>query len=264
MFHFDAVWLTAAVSKFLPAIAVAILGLVVIKFGMKAMDSALRNSRMEKAAHSLIRSVSRVAMYALLASIVATQLGIDLTSVIAIASVATLAVSLALQTAVSNVVGGLVLLSNHPFVSGDFVEIAGQSGTVLEVGMTYTKLQTPDCKIVSLPNSTIMGAQIVNYTAAGMRRVELSVAVSYDDDVDAVLEALKEVADMPCVLRDQEVFTGVTAYGDSAISYCLRFWVATPDYWTGYFGAQQRIPKVLKAHGFTLTFPHLNVHIQNP
>lgn len=250
-------------ATILPALLVTLIGLIVINLIMKAVDAALAKSKLEKAAYSLIRSVARTALYALLVTIVASKLGIDLTSVIAIASVATLAVSLALQNVVSNVVGGLTLLSNKPFVAGDFAEIAGQAGTVLEVGMTYTKLQTPDNKVVSIPNSAILGAQIVNYSSGGMRRVDLPVCLSYDNDVDAVLEALKEVADMPCVLKDQEVFVGVTDYGQSTINYVVRFWVNSANYWDGFFGGNQRIPKVLKAHGLTVTYPHLNVHVEN-
>ena len=132
----------------------------------------------------------QILLYALLALIVASKLGIDVTGIIALASVATLAISLALQNALANVFGGFVLLSTHPFHSGDFVEIAGQSGTVEEIGMTYTRLATPDNKQVSIPNSAVVAAQIVNYTASGTRRVEVKVCASYTDEPQTVIDAL--------------------------------------------------------------------------
>ena len=254
-------WATALASSLLPAVLIFLVGLIVVNALMKALDKALSRSKLEKAAHSLVRSVARVALYALLIAIVAAKLGIDLTSVIAIASVATLAVSLALQTALSNVVGGLTLLSNHPFRAGDYVEVCGQAGTVQEVGITYTKLLTPDNKVISLPNSAVTSAQIVNYSVSGKRRVELSVAVSYDNNVETVLEALKEVADLPCTRKDDGVFTGVEAYGESTVSYVVRFWVDADKYWDGFFEGQRRIPQVLKEHGIILSSPHLTVHL---
>lgn len=244
------------------AIITAVVGMILVKLVLKALERLLVKSKLEPAAHSLVKSAAKVALIALVVYTVADQLGVDLTGILAIASVVTLAVSLSLQTALANVVGGLTLLTNHPFTAGDYVEVAGQSGTVLEVGITYTKLQTPDNKIVSLPNSAISGAQIVNYSVSGTRRVDIAVSASYDDDVDMVLEALKEAAELPQVLDTQPVFTGVTQYGDSAISYVLRFWVNTADYWDAYFAAQTKVMQVFKAHGIAMTYPHLNVHIE--
>lgn len=244
------------------AVVTAITGLIVVNLVLKALDRVLAKSKLEPAAHSLVKSAAKIAIIAMVVYTVADQLGVDLTGVLAIASVVTLAVSLSLQTALANVVGGLTLLTNHPFTAGDFVEVAGQAGTVLEVGITYTKLQTPDNKIVSLPNSAISGAQIVNFSVSGTRRVDIAVSASYDDDVDMVLEALKEAADLPQTLDSQPVFTGVTEYGDSAISYVLRFYCNSADYWDAYFGAQQKVMQVFKAHGIAMTYPHLNVHIE--
>ena len=158
-------------------------------------------------------------------------LGIDVTSIVALASVLTLALSLALQNMVSNILGGFTILYTHPFHSGDYVEIAGQGGTVKEINMTYTMLATGDNKLISIPNSSVVAAQIVNYSAAETRRVEIPVSASYDAPTRQVIDALVLAGTVDNVLPDPEPRAVITAYGDSAISYSLRLWVKTPDYW---------------------------------
>jgi len=149
-------------TDILPALLLVVIGIVVIVIIKKIVNSILVKSKLEKAAHSLIKSVISVILYLLLGLIVASKLGIDVTGVVALASVLTLAISLSVQNMLTNLIGGFTLLSTKPFVSGDFVEIAGQSGTVKEIGLTYTKLLTPDNKEVSIPNSAVVAAQIVN------------------------------------------------------------------------------------------------------
>ena len=149
-------------ASVLKAVVVAVIGILVIRLVMKIVKKILEKSKLDKQAHGLILTLLRTVMYVLLALMVASSLGIDVTGVVALASVATLAVSLALQNMLANVIGGFTILYTHPFHAGDFVEIAGQSGSVLEVGMAYTKLTTPDNKLVSIPNSAVVAAEIVN------------------------------------------------------------------------------------------------------
>ena len=197
----------------------------------------------------------------LLGLMVAAKLGVDVTGIVALASVLSLAVSLAVQDALSNVIGGFTLLNTRPFVAGDFVEIAGQSGTVREVGLAYTKLNTGDNKQVSIPNSAVVAAQIVNYSANGTRRVDITVSASYDAPIEQVLEALKEAAQVPTKLEEKESFAAVKHYGDSAIEYVLQVWSTADDYWTTLFTVNKRIKDVFDEKGISMTYPHLNVHL---
>ena len=205
----------------------------------------------------------RVVLYGLLILIAASALGIDVTGVVALASVVTLALSLALQNSLTNLIGGFTLLYTHPFTSGDYVEIAGQSGTVQEIGMAYTKLTTPDNKMVSIPNSSVVGAEIVNYTVTGTRRVDVEVTASYDAPIQKVIAALREAADVPQRLEDKDIFAEVMNYGDSSISYAVRIWTTGADYWTAKFDIQRRIKEIFDREGIEMTYPHLNVHIQD-
>ena len=250
-----------ALSKVLPGVIIVVVGILVIRLVLKLVTAALEKSKLEKAAHSLICSVIRVILYLLLGLITASKLGIDVTGVVALASVLTLAVSLSVQNALTNLIGGFTLLSNKPFVSGDFVEIAGQSGVVQEVGLTYTKLATADNKIVSIPNSAVVAAQIINYSASGTRRVDVTASASYEAPVEQVLEALREAGNIPTAMESPAPFAAVQSYGESAVNYVLQVWCKGEDYWTTLFETNRNVKAVFDAKGIQMTYPHINVHL---
>lgn len=242
-------------------VIIAVIGSLLIRIVNRTIKKILENSKLEKAAHSLIRTLVKTVLYVLLALILASSIGIDVTGIVALASVASLAISLALQNMLANVIGGFTLLYTHPFGAGDYVEIAGQSGTVQEVGIAYTRLTTPDNKLVSIPNSAVVAAEIVNYTVTGTRRVEVNVNVSYNADPDGVVNALLESAQDERVLTDPAPFAALTAYGESAISYTVRVWVKTDDYWDVYHKINRQIIDIFREKGIAMTYPHLNVHL---
>jgi len=254
---------TALTASLLPAVLILVIGVVAIKMVNKIVKASLEKTKLEKAAHSLILSVVNAVLYVILGLMVATKLGIDVTSIVALASVLTLAVSLALQNILANVIGGFTILSTTPFHSGDYVEIAGQAGTVSEINMTYTKLMTPDNKLISIPNSAVVAAQITNYSASPTRRVDITVSASYTTPIQQVLDALVQAGTVDKVLLDPAPVALVTSYGESAINYALRLWVNSADYWDVYFAVNQRVKAVFDENGIAMTYPHLNVHINN-
>ena len=248
-------------KKLMGTVLSLVIGVLVIRVIMRLITAALEKSHLEKAAHSLILSLARAAMYILLFLIAASQMGIDVSSIVALASVLTLALSLALQNMVSNLIGGFVILYTHPFHSGDYVEIAGQGGTVKEISMTYTVLATPDNRIISIPNSAVAAAQVVNYSSADSRRVELTVTASYDAPTQKVLDALVLAGTVDNALLNPAPSAVIVSYDDSAIRYSLRIWVKPGDYWDVYFQVNQRIKDVFDQQGIEMTYPHLNVHL---
>lgn len=248
-------------KKLMGTVLILVIGVLIIRVIMRIITAALEKSHLEKAAHSLIFSLARAAMYILLFLIAASQMGIDVSSIVALASVLTLALSLALQNMVSNLIGGFVILYTHPFHSGDYVEIAGQGGTVKEISMTYTVLATPDNRIISIPNSAVAAAQIVNYSSADSRRVELTVTASYDAPTQKVLDALVLAGTVDNALLNPAPSAVIVSYDDSAIRYSLRIWVKPEDYWDVYFQVNQRIKDVFDQQGIEMTYPHLNVHL---
>lgn len=249
------------VADILPALLLVAVGLVVIVIVKKIVNALLAKSRLEKAAHSLISSVISVVLYLLLGLIVASSLGIDVTGVVALASVLTLAISLSVQNMLTNLIGGFTLLSTKPFASGDFVEVAGQSGSVEEIGLTYTKLLTADNKEVSIPNSAVVSAQIVNYTVTGTRRVEIYVSASYDCAVEKVLETLRQAGRIPAVLEEPGVTAAVKEYGTSTIDYQLFVWCNSADYWTVRAEILGKLKGIFDENGVEMSYPHINVHM---
>ena len=260
-------WLTGlglgALNRFIPFILILLIGMIVIRIVSAIINKALAKSKLEKAAHSLIKSLANAVMYILLALMCASSLGVDVTGIVALASVVTLAISLALQNSLTNLIGGFTLLYTHPFASGDYVEVAGQAGTVKEIGMAYTKLITPDNKLVQIPNGTVVANDITNYTCTGTRRVDINISASYNAPVDKVLEALKVAGNVDGAMEDPAIFTNVAAYGDHAISYVVRVWCPTELYWDVHKAITLNIKKVFDEQGIEMTFPHLNVHIDN-
>ena len=245
----------------LPAIILLVAGILTIRIVVKIVIAALEKTKLERAAHTLILSVVRVVMYILLGLMVATKLGIDVTSIVALASVLTLAVSLALQNIMANVIGGFTILTTHPFHSGDYVEIAGQGGTVKEINMTYTMLATADNKLISIPNSAVVAAQIVNYSAAETRRVEVLTSASYEVPTQKVIDALVLAGTVDNVLLNPAPCAVITGYGQSGVQYSLRVWVNNADYWDVYFAINQRVRQIFQEQDIPLSYPHLSVHL---
>ena len=258
MFEFFA---NLTLASILPAAVLLVLGLLVIKAVLTLVDRSLAKSKLERAATGLIRSLLKVVLFVLLGLMVASKLGIDVTGIVALASVVTLAISLALQNCLTNLIGGFTLLYTKPFASGDYVEIAGQSGTVTEIGMAYTKLMTPDNKLAQIPNANVVASEIINYTCTGKRRVDVTVSASYDMPVDQVLASLKEAAAVEGILDDPAVFVAVTNYGQSTIDYTVRAWCPQEAYWDVYFAMIHNVKTVFDKNGIKMSYPHLNIHL---
>lgn len=254
-------WLAEGlVDKLFMAVITLVVGILVIKAVIRLLTRALEKSKLEKAAYSLILSLAKVGLYLMLGLSLATSIGINVTGVVALASVLTLAVSLALQNILTNVLGGFTLLTTHPFHSGDYVDIGGQSGTVTQIDMSYTRLVTPDNKVICIPNSTVLASEVVNYSANDTRRAEIKVSAGYDAPTQKVIDALALAATVDNALLEPAPFAAVDSYGDNAINYVLRFWTKTEDYWDVYYKVNQRVKSIFDEQGIPMTYPHLNVH----
>ena len=251
-----------AQNKLLPAVIVAALGILLTQLVLRLVSATLRKTNMEQAGHKLIKSVVRIVLYLLLGLMVASSLGIDVTGVVALASVLTLAISLALQNVLTNVFGGITLLYSKSFHKGDYVEIASRSGTVEEIGLTYTKLITPDNKLISIPNSAVVAAEIVNYTTTGTRRLEITFSAPYSAPVEQVISALLAAAQQDTVLLDSpEPFAGVQQYTETGVQYVLRAWSKGDLFWNNYYTIQKNIPGQMQQRGIDAPYSHLHIHL---
>lgn len=244
-------------------VAVMVLaGWLVIRLLMRMADRLLDQSKSVAAIKSYIHTALNIFLWFLLALMLAETLGIKATSIIAMLSVAGLAVSLALQNTLSNLAGGLVLLVTKPFSPGDYVEADGVSGTIAGITLSYTTFITPDNKEIFVPNSQLSAAKIINYNVLGKRRMDLSFTASYDAPTAQVRAAIEEVlAAIPGILDDPAPAVYVSEYQSSSIQYLVRLWTAAGDYWDVYYALIEGVRESFARHGVEMTYDHLNVHI---
>lgn len=239
-----------------------VVGLVAVRMIMKVVDRSFDHLHLDKGLKGFLRAAIRIALLVLLVIMVLGTLGIPVTSLVAVVSVVGVALSLAVQNLLSNVAGGLQLLSTKPFAVGDEVEASGVLGVVQETGMFYTQLRTGDNKLVQIPNSEIASEKIVNYSANDTRRVDILITASYDADIELVKRTiLRVLEDHPKTLEKPAPQVRVRNYGASSIEYIVRPWCATKDYWDVYYDVMEEIKRAFDKNGIEMTYDHLNVHM---
>lgn len=246
---------------FLPSLLILVGGFIIIRIVMMIINRALKKSRLEKAAHSLIKSVTQIFLYILIILTALSSLGIDVTGLVAFASVASLAISLSLQNALTNIIGGFTLLNTRPFKSGDWVEIASQSGTVTEIGIAYTKLTTADNKLVQIPNANVVASEIVNYSATGTRRIAIDLTVSDDTPADKVIACLKEAGNIDGIIENEGIFATLTGFSDGINTYTVRVWTISDKYWDIHYILTQNIRNIFDREGIKISSAHVNVNL---
>lgn len=246
-------------QKLLPTAIVLAVGFVAVKLLLKLFDRALNHSKLDKTMFAFLRATMRVLLISIVLLIAAGSLGVDVTSLVALLSVVSLAISLAVQNALANLVGSVTLLATHPFRVGDFVQIGTDSGTVEEIGMSYTKIMTVDGKRIYIPNSDAASARICNYSAEGKRRVDLTFSASYDDSIDCVKEALLAAAEQVTLLEDTTAQSFVSAYLDSGVEYQLLFWVKDTEYFSAKCTVTEAAKREFDRRGITIPYPQLEL-----
>jgi len=249
-------------SKLIPCLVVLVVGFSAIKILSKLFEKGLARSKLDKNIHGFLKTLFRLLLTFLVILIAASSLGIDVSSLIAVLSVASLAVSLAVQDSLANLAGGIMILATHPFSVGDWVELGGNSGSVIEVGLSHTTLRTADNKIVFVPNKDVAASRITNYSQEDTRRVDLTFTASYDSQTDAVIAALTEAASVSTILPEKEVFVRVKTYKESDIEYVVRVWTKNADYWDTWFAITENVKKVFDRDGIAMTYPHTIVHLE--
>ena len=192
------------------------------------------------------------------------HIGIETTSLIAVMGAAGLAIGLALQGSLSNFAAGVLIVVFRPYRVGDFVEAAGISGVVEQVQILTTILKTGDNKQIIVPNNQIIGSIITNYSANDTRRVDMTIGVSYDDDLDKVRETIQALIDAdPRIHKDPEPAIVVSALSDSSVNFTVRTWVNTGDYWGVKFDLTEAVKKRFDQEGISFPFPQQDVHLYN-
>lgn len=251
-------------SRVLPLVLLVIVSFSMIKFIMRFVKKLVANSKLPKSTHVFACTAIRVILYFIVILMICSHLGVDVTSLVAAFSIVGVAFSLSIQDSLSNVMSGITLLFTKQFSVDDFIEAGGVSGTVMAIGISHCKLKTPDNKEIYVPNSTIVSEKIINYSTEPNRRVDITIGVSYSEDIDKVKNALKSVVDStPEILKKEPVFVGITAYQDSKIDYTIRVWVKNSDYWNAYLPMLEKVKRVFDEQNIEIPYNKLDVHIKN-
>jgi len=190
------------------------------------------------------------------------RLGVNTTSFVAILGAATLALGFALQGTLGDVASGVMLILFRPFKVGDFVETGGGTGVVEEIGIFVTKMKTGDNKAIIIPNSSITGGTITNFSAKDTRRIDFVFGIGYGDDIKLAKETLKELCETDeRILKDPAVTIGVSELADSSVNFICRPWVKSTDYWAVYWDMHEKVKLTFDAKGISIPFPQRDVHM---
>lgn len=247
-------------TKLISAAILLVVCGVLIKLILKATDRMLGRSRLDKAVHPFIRTIVKLVLLFTAIMLIAGTLGVDTSSLLALLSVAGLAVSLALQNVLSNMASAVILLTTKPFQIGHFIEMGSVSGTVVKIGAICTDILTLNNQLVHVPNSEITGSTVTNYTASDKRRLEYRITASYDAPVEDVKAALLRAAEHPLRMQEMQPIARVNGYGESAIEYVLFLWIRPNDYMDVYYDVLENVKREFDAAGIEMTYPHINVH----
>ncbi len=252
----------SAGMKLLWALAILVFGKILIKLILKLVRRTRFMRKAELSVSRFLLSFIRIALEILLILTIVAVLGVPMSSMVAIIASAAAAIGLALQGALSNFAGGIMILVFHPFHLDDFVEAGGFSGTVTDIGIFYTVLKTPDNKNVTIPNGTVMAQPVTNYSAHPIRRLELKFPVAYGTDIQKTREILiDEVSKHKMVLSDPEPFARLSAHEDSSLTFTVRVWVKRENYWTVNFDLMEAVHRRFAAENIQIPFNQLDVHI---
>ncbi len=231
----------------------------------KSLEKLLgKSGKLDKTITSTLAYVARLALKVLVVLGLVGYLGINTAGIATIIASLGVGVGMAINGAVANFAGGLLILITRPFKVGDFIDVGGTVGTVEEIRLVHTKIATLDNKVVYVPNGTASGATVVNYSEKETRRVDQVFHISYESDANKALEILLQLADRnPAVLKDPAPFAKISGAGDSSIELTTRLWCKGADYWDVYFYMLENAKPAFDAAGISIPYPQIDVHMKN-
>ena len=248
--------------KLVAAIAIFYVGRIIAKIVTNGVRKLMVAQEVDKILESFVGNLvySLLMIFVIIAAI--NQIGVQTTSLIAIMGAAGLAIGLALQGSLANFAAGVLIVMFRPYKVGDFVEAAGIAGSVMQVQILTTILKTGDNKQIIVPNGQIMGSIITNFSANDTRRVDLTIGIGYDDDIDKARDTMQELIDADDrILKDPASLIAVSELADSSVNFVVRVWVKSGDYWGVNFDMTEAIKKRFDKEGISFPYPQQDVHI---
>lgn len=255
-------WLVKFSGKLFVAILIIVIGLKLVKFLMKRIKNSRSFKKLEKSSQTFIASILNILLKGIVFLTAITELGIPMTSIIAILGSAGLALGLALQGGLSNIAGGLMIMIFKPFKVGDFVDTHEDSGTVKEINIFHTVLKTYDNRLIVIPNAVMSNDVIVNYSAMEKRLLDLEISVDYNSDIDKVKDILTKLA-LNCKYRvkEDDILVALKEHADSSLKFTLRIWVLKDDYWNAKFELLEIVKKTFDKEKINIPYPKIDVNL---
>nr|WP_230425587.1 mechanosensitive ion channel domain-containing protein [Saccharobesus litoralis] len=245
------------------AIAIFVVGRIIAKSVGTYTAKGFAKNNVDAAVASFISNIVYALILAATVLVALGQLGIETTSFVAILGAAGLAVGLALKDSLSNFASGVLIIMLRPFKAGDYVEAGGVAGSVQKIEVFSTTLKTPDNKVVIVPNASITGGSITNFSREETRRIDLVIGVSYDADLKQTKQVLiEQIEAQPLVLKEPAYTVAVSELGDSSVNFVVRPWVKTSDFWKVKFALVENIKIALDDAGINIPYPQMDVHIK--
>ena len=249
-------------GQLLIAIITLVVGLWIIGRLMKGMKKIFQARDLDAGLQAFLISLSGIALKVMLVISVISMLGVKMTSFIAVLGAAGLAIGLALSGSLQNFAGGVMVLIFKPFKVGDYITAQGHSGTVKDIQIFHTILNTPDKKTIILPNGPLSTGAMTNFSTEPQRRVDFTFGIGYGDDIDKARQVIREVIDKDeRIFKDPEPFIAVMELSESSVNLVVRVWANATDYWGIFFDMQEAIKKEFDNQGINIPFPQRDVHL---
>jgi small conductance mechanosensitive channel len=246
------------------AIAILVIGFWIAKAMGRAVERILISRKADQSLIGFMRSLTSIGLKALVVVTAISQLGVEMTSFVALLGAAGLAIGMAFSGTLSNFAGGVMILLFKPFKVGDYVHMQSEEGSVKEVLIFNTILTTLDNKVIILANGAVANGTITNFTKAKKRRVDWEFGIAYGDDLKQAKLLLSRFMDEDSrILKDEGNFIGLGALGDSSVNITVRAWVETEDYWNVFFAMNERVYNEFGAAGLSIPFPQMDVHLKS-
>ena len=250
--------------KVIGALIIFLIGRWLAKIVSRWIEAALVKSRVDKTLAKFVKNLSQIVLLVFVVMAALAPLGVETTQFAVVVGAAGLAIGLALQGSLANFASGFLMIIFRPFKVGDFIEASGVKGTVKEIQIFNTIVNTPDNIRVIIPNAQITGGNILNYTTNGTRRIDLVIGVSYEDDLKKAKRVIEVVlAGDDRVLKDPNPTVAVYELGDSSVNFVVRPWVKSEDYWDAYFDITSKVKLALDENGITIPYPQQDIHLKS-
>jgi len=255
-------WVWDFIPGLISAIVILFIGIWVINFLSRMLRKFFKKKDYDETLEKFLYDLINMGLKVLLVVLVITQLGVKTSSLVAILGAAGLAVGLALQGALANFAGGVLILFFKPFKIGDFIEAQGISGTVKEISIFTTKINTFGNQLAIVPNGKLSNENIVNYSIEGKRRDKIEIGISYDSNIKEAKEIILNIINsQEKVLQDPAPEIFVSELGDSAVTLSLRYWALNEDFWAIHFFTMEESKMQLEANGISIPFPQQDIHL---